>query len=185
MIPYIFDGKFDRKTVMEICGAEALVRQAYKDSVGILTWGFGVTNKSGHRVERYRDAPATVQKCVEVYLWLLENYADEVVAEFKGFPIDLETFTGALSFQWNTGAIRSASWPDLFKAGKMQEARASFMAWKKPPEIIDRRTNEAKLIFDKKWAHSNGKVAEYTKVNPKTLSPVWSSRKMFDINPYL
>ena len=69
----------------EIVGHEAIVLEAYRDSEGIWTWGIGVTDASGHSVMRYKDAPQTIKRVLEVYIWLLNtNYAPDVRKEFAG-----------------------------------------------------------------------------------------------------
>lgn len=168
------------RAVLEIASHEALVRQAYKDVKGVWTWGFGITSASGHKVTRYIGKPQTLEKCLEVYLWALGNYAEAVDAEFAGHALTEEQFAAALSFHWNTGSIRSASWPDLWKDGKIEEARKSFLSWRKPSSIIPRREAEAALFFDGVWS-ATGLVPEYGVT--KNHTPDWSSRKLIDIRP--
>ena len=45
------------KTALEIASHEALIRQAYKDSVGVWTWSVGLTSATGHDVLRYKANP--------------------------------------------------------------------------------------------------------------------------------
>ena len=168
----------DYDVALEIASHEAVIRQAYKDSVGVWTWSVGLTSATGHDVKRYIDKPQTLEHCFAIYAWALNNYAEPVRAEFKGHELTKEEFAGALSFHWNTGAIRSASWPDLWKAGKIEAARASFLSWRKPLEIIPRREKEAALFFDGKWSN-DGTVTEYTRVT-SSHTPVWSSAKRID-----
>ena len=167
------------KTALEIASHEALVRQTYKDSVGVLTWSIGITSATGHDVSRYIGKPQSLDHCLEIYVWALSNYAEAVRSEFSGSNLTEEQFAAALSFHWNTGAIRSATWPDLWKAGRISEARASFMSWRKPASIIDRRTKEAALFFDGVWS-SGGDVVEYTRLGGNMV-PAWSSAKMISI----
>jgi lysozyme len=144
----------------EIAAHEAIVRQAYLDSVGTWTWSVGLTSATGHDVTRYIGKPQTIEHCLALYIWALGNYAEPVRAEFAGHDLTEEQFAGALSFHWNTGAIKSASWPDLWTAGKIAEARKSFLSWRKPASIIGRREAEAALFFDGVWA-GTGLVPEY------------------------
>lgn len=172
--------KITAKTALEVAGHEAIIRQAYKDSVGVWTWSAGITSASGHKVERYIGKPQTMAKCLEVYIWLLEEkYAPAVRKAFSGHDLTEAQFAAALSFHWNTGAIARASWVKDFKAGNIVKARKSFMAWRKPPEIIKRREAECDLFFEGVWS-SRGTVAEYTKVT-KRGTPVWGSRVEVDV----
>lgn len=171
------------RVALEVATHEAIVRQAYRDSVGVWTWSVGLTNATGHRVERYINNPASMEQCLDVYIWALNNYAEAVRAEFAGHSLTEAQFAAALSFHWNTGAIRSASWPDKWKAGDMAGARSSFLAWKKPPEIMKRRLAEADLMFEGKWS-GDGFITEYTRVRASG-SPDWGSAKRVDIRDEL
>ena len=167
------------KVAAEICYHEGLVRQAYKDSVGIWTWSVGLTNATGHRVDRYIGKEQPLNHCMGIFLWALENYAEAVRAEFAGFDLTEAQFAGALSFHWNTGAIRSASWPDMWKRGDMGAAKSSFLSWRKPIEILPRRTAEAALFFDGKWS-GDGTMTEYARVT-SSGSPDWSSATRIEV----
>lgn len=166
----------------EIAGHEAIVRQAYLDSQKIWTVSVGITSASGHDVTRYIGKPMTLERALDLYVWALGNYSEAVRAEFAGHDLTEEQFGAALSFHWNTGAIKSASWPDLWKAGKVAEARESFLSWRKPASIIGRREAEAALFFDGVW-HGNGLVPEYGVTANNT--PDWRSRKLIDVRPAL
>ena len=174
------DMELTPKIVLEVAHHEAIIRQAYKDSVGVWTWSAGITSASGHKVERYIDNPQTMQKCLEVYIWLLrEKYAPAVDRAFAGHKLTEAQFAAALSFHWNTGAIGRASWVKHFKAGDTAKAKKAFMNWSKPKEIIGRRRAERDLFFSGKWS-GDGKIGEYTRVT-KNHSPVWSSRINVDV----
>lgn len=173
----------DYDVALEIACHEAVIRQAYKDSEGVWTWSVGLTNATGHNVQRYIDNPQSLEKCFSVYAWALNNYADAVRAEFAGHPLTKPQFAGALSFHWNTGAIKSATWPDLFKAGKIAEARASFLSWKKPAAIEERRKKEAALFFDGVWSN-DGQMTEYTALTA-AHAPKWSSAVSINVGQAL
>ena len=55
------------KILGEIVSHEAIIREAYKDSKGIWTWSVGITSASGHGVERYKDSPQPLDKCLLAY----------------------------------------------------------------------------------------------------------------------
>lgn len=175
--------RVDYDVALEVASHEAVIRQAYKDSVGVWTWSVGLTNASGHNVERYIDNPQTLERCLSVYAWALDRYADDVRDAFAGHELSKAQFAAALSFHWNTGAIKRASWVNHFKAGKIAQARKSFMDWRKPPEIIPRREKERDLFFDGKWSN-NGTMTEYTRVTAR-YTPVWSSAKRIDVRDAL
>ena len=169
--------------VLEVASHEGLCLEAYRDSVGVWTWSIGVTNKSGHQVfPRYKDNPQSIERAIEVYIWLLEtNYLPAVLKEFQGFNLTEAQLAAALSFHYNTGAIEKASWVDDWKAGKIDEAREGIMNWKRPPEIIERRMKERDLFFDGDWSY-DGSVTLY-QVSHSSYTPIWSSAKQVDIAP--
>ncbi len=175
--------EIDYDVAMEIASHEAIVRQAYKDSVGKWTWSVGLTSATGHNVERYIGNPQPLKKCLAIYAWALEKYAEEVREAFAGHALSKAQFAAALSFHWNTGAIKSATWVKLWKAGSIASARKAFMDWNKPAEIIPRREKERDLFFEGKWSNK-GTMLEYTRVTAKG-TPDWSSAKRINVEQEL
>jgi len=164
----------DADIALEVASHEALIRQTYKDSAGVLTWCVGMTNATGHNVERYIGKPASLQHCMNLFAWALKNYAAGVRKRFAGRKLTKAQFAAALSFHWNTGAIGTAKWVGHFLAGDMAAAERAFLSWNKPPEIKGRRMLEADLLFRGKWSNK-GTMPEYTRLTKK-MTPVWSSR---------
>ncbi|NVD44378.1 lysozyme [Qipengyuania atrilutea] len=178
------DNPLTLKVCQELIEHEGIVLEAYRDSEGIWTWGIGVTDRSGHLVGRYKDKPADLSRVFEIFIWLLQNvYVPPVLKEFEGFPLTEEQFAAALSFNYNTGAIRSATWPDLWKAGQIDAARASFMDWRKPAAVIERREKEAALFFDGKWSQ-DGK-ASVIPVRKPSYVPDFAKAQQIDITEHL
>lgn len=175
-------GPITTRVALELLAHEGMVLEAYKDSKGIWTWGIGVTNMSGHEVyPRYKDKPQTIRRVLEIYIWLLENrYLPAVLKEFAGHELSEAQLAAALSFHYNSGRIAVASWCDDWKAGRIAEARAGIMQWKKPPEIIERRKKERDLFFDGRWS-SDGKVNLY-EVNKPSYTPRWGSVRRIDVS---
>lgn len=172
--------KITVRVMQEIVSHEAIICEAYKDSVGVWTWGVGVTTKSGHAVERYKDNPQPVTKVIEVFEWLLrEKYAPDVIAAFKGQVLTESQFCAALSFHYNTGAIKKASWVKSILAGDRVKARLEFMNWVKPKEIWERRRKERDLFFDGTWS-GDGKATIF-QVRKPSYAPSWSSAKHVNI----
>lgn len=177
--------KITAKVALELVSHEAIVREAYRDSKKVWTWSVGITNSSGHKVyPRYKDNPQSIKRCLEVYIWLLENkYAPAVRSVFADHPLSEEQFAGALSFHYNTGGIRIATWAKKWKAGDITSARKTFMNWKKPPNIIGRRRKERDLFFDGKWSN-NGKATVWPVKKP-SYRPDWSNPKTVDVSEIL
>lgn len=173
------------RVAAEIIGHEAIVRECYKDSEGVWTWGVGVTNKSGHRVyPRYLDKPQPIEHCIGVYLWLLEKmYLPDVLAAFKGREMAEHELAAALSFHWNTGAILKADWVRDVLAGDLSAGRLSIMNYRKPTSIIERRRKERDLFFDGTWTN-NGKTTVWP-VRKPSYSPDWGNGVRTNIAPIL
>lgn len=168
------------RVAAELVGHEAIVREAYLDSASVWSWGVGVTNASGHRVDRYRDNPQSIARCLEIYVWLLrEKYAPAVRKAFAGHDLTEAQFAAALSFHYNTGAIARASWVKLWKAGDIAGARRAIMEWRTPPEIVERREKERDLFFDGKWSAS-GKATVWP-VRKPSYRPDWKNPQHVDV----
>lgn len=168
------------RMLLEIAEHEGLVLETYLDSVGEPTWGFGVTDKSGHKVGRYVGKRSTVIRAIEVYEWLLrDQYLPQVMAAFRGRELTEAQITAALSFHWNTGAIAQADWVQSFLLGRRDRAWAEFMNWSRPREIIARRKAERDLFFDGRWS-GDGVVTMYERVRAGGM-PDWKSARLIDI----
>ena len=154
------------RIVGEILQHEGLAREAYRDSVGVWTWSVGITDASGHKVARYRDNPQPLERCLEVFVWLLTTrYLPAVNAAFGTFEPTEHQLAAALSFHYNTGAITRASWLKRFLTGDAEAAREAILDWRRPPEILPRRRRERDLFFDAKWS-GDGTVAVYDVAKP-------------------
>lgn len=169
----------DYDVAMEVASHEAIVRQAYRNPGDVWTWSVGLTSATGHDVERYIGKPQSLDHCLRVYAWALDNYADAVRRVFAGVPITKAQFASACSFHWNTGDIEKASWVKLFKAGKIAEAKTAFMNYSKPASIIGRRKAERDLFFDGKWSNK-GTITEYTRLKASGAID-WSSGKRINV----
>ena len=176
------DWKITPRMIQEIVGHEGVVRQAYKDSKGVWTWSVGLTNGTGHMVTRYIDDPQPMRKCIEIFMWAMEEYMDRCRETFHGHMMTEAQMGAALSFEWNTGGIKRASWVRKWKAGDRDGAWAAFLNWKKPPSIIGRRKDERNLFFKGRW--KGGKAVEWTRLKPNKRVD-WGSGKQFDIEPIL
>lgn len=174
------------RILLELAEHEGLVLEAYKCSAGVLTWAFGVTAASGHRVLRYDTTRggqrSTIERAVEIFEWLLrDKYLPQVQIAFKGRELTEAQLAAALSFHWNTGAIGQADWVQSFLLGRRERAWSEFMNWSRPREIIPRRKAERALFFDGRWSH-DGVVTIYDRVNPREpRNPDWRTAREIDI----
>lgn len=180
-----YSGPLTKRILLEVISHEGIVQEAYKDSVGVWTWGVGVTNASGHTVQRYINNPQPLSRVIEIYKWLLEtNYLPDVLEAFKGQELKESELAAALSFHYNTGAIKKASWVKTWLAGHKSIAKQQFMNYRRPVEIIKRRTKERDLFFNGTWTN-DGTATVYTKVNKPSYTPNWGSAKRINISKEL
>jgi len=173
--------KITSRIAMELLAHEGIVREAYKDSVGVWTWSVGITNRSGITIHpKYKDNPAPMRECLEAYVTILEKrFAPAVRQAFAGRALTEAQFGAALSFHYNTGAIGRAQWVKSWMNGKRDAARAEIMNWRKPPEIIPRREKERDLFFDGKWS-GTPTVLEYPVEKP-SYQPAFRRAQRVDI----
>lgn len=153
--------KVSDKGIAELLSHEALVTSPYKDSVGVWTVGCGHTSGAG------KPNPQTMEKGVEVpiadmialFRTDLAKFEDGVNKAVK-VPLAQHEFDALVSFHFNTGAIGRASFVKKLNAGDRLGAANGMLEWKKPAEIIKRRTAEMKLFRDGKYSN-DGKCSIY------------------------
>lgn len=170
------------RAALELAEYEALVREWYLDSEDVGTWGIGVTNKSGHNVDRYKDNPQTIQRCLEVYLWLLRTqYLPDVLRAFAGHVLTEQQLAAALSFHYNTGAIGRSDWVHLILIGQRTAAR-NFLEthYLNGGALTKRRKAEAALFFDGVWT-GDGRIYVYPVKKP-SYHPDFARAQLVDIS---
>lgn len=174
-------GKLTLRPALELAGYEALVPEWYLDSKKIGTWGIGVTNRSGHNIDQYKDNPQTIERCLEVYLWLVRtHYLPDVIKAFPGHSLTETQLGAALCFHYNTGAILHTDWVGMYLDGHAAAARAFWEThYLNAGTLTDRRMGEAKLFFEGEW-QQNGHVTVLG-VNKPSYTPRWSGSKRPDL----
>lgn len=150
----------------ELVAHEGIVREAYRDSVGVWTWSVGITDASGHRVGRYRDNPQSLDHCLAIYVWVLrQRYLPAVLEAFGDVELAEHELGAALSFHYNTGAIGRAEWVRLYVDGKRDAARSAILNWCRPAVLAKRRMRERDLFFDGRWT-TDGTALLYDVAKP-------------------
>lgn len=168
------------RVAMETIEHEAVVLEAYKDSVGIWTWAVGLTKASGVDPLLYKDNPASMAVCLAAYVNRLRaKYLPAVVRAFGDKVLTEPQLAAALSFHWNTGAISSAEWVKSWCAGKVGTAELQIMNWRTPASIIERREAERDLFFHGKWAQTG--TALVLPVRKPSYQPNFSAGKRVNI----
>lgn len=165
--------KMSREGAKELIGHEAIVQTRYLDSKKIWTIGVGHTKAAGPPDPKTFTGKMALPDVIDLFMKDLRKYEDAVNAAVK-VPISQTQFDALVSFHFNTGRIGTAALVTSLNAGDKAKAAAEFMNWKKPPEIIGRRTKEQKLFRD--GVYSNGGKAQLIPATPEGVVQ-WSKAK--------
>lgn len=145
--------KISDKGVAFIVAHEGVVPGPYLDSVNVWTAYVGHTAAAGAPIPADMprgmpaDLDAALREAFAVFRRDLAHYEADVEKALGRNPVEQHEFDAAVSFHFNTGAIGRAAWVDLWKRGQKDAAAASMLAnWRKPAEIIGRRTAERNLF---------------------------------------
>ncbi len=141
--------KTSQRGINDLVLSEGLRVSAYKDTKGVWTIGVGHTSTAGPPAV-HPGLTLTRREALDIFAKDLTRFEKRVSAKLGEVP--QHVFDGAVSFDFNTGSIDKATWVNLYKLGKFDQARQHFMYWNQPKEIIPRRAREAALIFDGKYA---------------------------------
>lgn len=131
---------------------EAIALEPYRCPAGVMTVFVGHTYRSGDpdpakmKTERWA---YDVKDALRVFCKDLEKFEERVTLAFKERPLNQHQFDAAVSFDFNTGAINTATWVQLFIDGAESEVvRKWFEKWRKPKSIIPRRVAEMDMFFN-------------------------------------
>ncbi|WP_321362614.1 glycoside hydrolase family protein [uncultured Celeribacter sp.] len=138
---------------------EGDVLKAYRDIAGVWTISMGLTAASGVITPKPGMTITRKQSRELTEKALARNYEPAVNAAMPGAA--QHEFDAAISFHWNTGAIKKASWVTLWrqKAGRYVISE-KFLLWnkaggKRVPALANRRHRELKILFDAVYPVSN------------------------------
>jgi len=134
---------------------EGVVLRAYRDAVGVLTIGAGLTSASGVITVKPGMTITAAENDRLVDLALSRNYVPRVV-QALGADAAQRAIDGGTSFDYNTGAILKASWVEAFLAGNSAETKKRLALWNKGggkvlPGLTRRRAEEADVILYGKY----------------------------------
>ena len=165
-----------RPGLMFIASHEGIVLSRYKDSKGIWTLGVGHTAAAGYPDPRTFVGSLTLAEALGLFHQDILKYEKAVNAAVK-VPLKQHEFDALVSFHYNTGAIGKASFVKKLNAGDRAGALKGIMDWRKPPEIIGRRTAERDLFSDGKYP------APFATVYPATPAGVvqWGKGERIDL----
>ncbi|MEX0971507.1 MAG: peptidoglycan-binding protein [Paracoccaceae bacterium] len=145
----------DRLTEL-VASEEGVVTRAYRDVVGILTIGVGHTSAAGG-LQVKPGMEITRAQALELLRADLQMFWGRVQAKMGPNALSHE-LEGATSFDFNTGAIKHASWVDSWTVTypPHNEAERRFKLWhkaggKRVEGLVKRRAREADIIFRDIW----------------------------------
>ncbi len=166
------------KGIAALEAEEGVVLRAYLDVVNVWTIGAGLTAASGVVRPKAGMVITKAQATNLLQLALREKYEPAVETAMARVIRDGTTvvrpkqheFDAGVSFHWNTGAIRKASWVKIWvNLGKRRgsapdDVRRSLMQWIKGggkvlPGLVNRRRREADMLLDGVYPH---RIAELT-----------------------
>jgi len=132
-----------------IAAHEGVVTKAYRDTAGVWTIGVGHTAGAGPP-KPVKGMAISRDEAMAIFGRDLGKFERRVGAALPGVPQN--AFDGAVSFDFNTGAIDKASWVRALAKGDTDAARRGLMQWTKAggrtvAGLVRRRKAEARLIF--------------------------------------
>lgn len=138
---------------------EGVVLKAYRDPVGILTIGAGLTRASGVVDPKPGMRISTAQASALLAKALNANYEPSVRKAMPG--AEQHEFDGGVSFHWNTGAIGRASWVKAWRNRAWAAVEKGLRAWSKGggrvlPGLVRRRGEEFRLIHSGDYGAGHG-----------------------------
>lgn len=114
---------------------------AYRDSVGVWTIGVGHAATAGTLPIPKRGMTITAQECDDILTRDLVRY-ENIVNKAVHVPLADHEFDALVSITFNVEAFAKSTAIRLLNAGDRAGCAKHIMDWRKPPEIIGRRTTE-------------------------------------------
>lgn len=139
---------------------EGVVLRAYRDPVGVWTIGAGLTAASGVVAPKAGMVITASEATNLLQRALREKYEPSVqmaMSRTSGSKVTRpkqHEFDAGVSFHWNTGAIRRASWvPAWLSKAPRNDILKAMMLWGKAggkvmPGLVARRVREAEILLD-------------------------------------
>lgn len=137
--------KMSTEGLIALVGHEGIVRSRYKDSVGVWTIGVGHTAAAGGLNPAAYSGTLRMDEVIDLLRKDIAKY-EAAVAKAVKVPLKQHEFDAVVSWHFNTGAVATASWIKKLNAGDRAGALKGIMDWRKPAEIIPRRTAERDLF---------------------------------------
>lgn len=172
--------KTSTEGLMALVGHEGIVLSRYFDSVGVATIGIGHTAAAGSPDPKAFKGKLTISAAFDLLRRDIARY-EAAVAKAVTVPLKQHEFDALVSFHYNTGAIGKASFVKKLNAGDRAGAMKGIMDWRKPAEIIPRRTAERDLFRTGKYP------APFATLYPATADGrvLWKQGERVDLRNYL
>jgi len=125
-------------------GREGVRLKAYRDVVGVWTIGIGHTAAAGEPAPK-AGMTITAEQADAIFERDLVQYEEAVSSAVK-VAISQTQFDALVSLTFNIGigAFKKSTVLRKLNAGDYAGAAQAFLLWRKPPQIIGRRTSEMK-----------------------------------------
>ena len=143
--------KISNEGIVALALHEGIVPAPYKDSKGVMTYGIGHTVKAGGinpndlEVGMPLDIDNALKTVFTQFRQDLKRYENDCNEAIK-VQVNQHEFDAAVSFHYNTGAIKGATWVKTLNRGDYIKAGTQIMNWSKPAEIVPRREAERSII---------------------------------------
>lgn len=150
---------------------EGVVLRAYRDPVGVWTIGAGLTAASGVVAPKAGMVITAAEATNLLQRALREKYEPSVqmaMSRTSGSKVTRpkqHEFDAGVSFHWNTGAIRRASWvPAWLSKAPRNDILKAMMLWGKAggkvlPGLVARRVREASMLLDGVYPQTTPRLA--------------------------
>lgn len=155
--------RMSKEGKVALAASEGIVPAVYLDSVGVPTYGVGVTHWAigEEAFSRLPDAmpkdiDAAVKHALDLFDLVLEQYENAVNAAVR---VDLEQheFDALVHFTYNVGGpnLRKSRLLKMVNAGEMHKAgETGFHGWLRPPELRGRRDHESAMFLHADYGNS-------------------------------
>ena len=151
--------KTSNKGLVELAGHEGICLSKYKDSVGVWTVGIGATRSEIPSIASWPlSRTITMQEAFELLSRSIVKYEDAVNAALTR-SVSQHQFDALVSWCYNVGVgytqgSRTATVIKLLNQGATpDQLHRALMMYRKPKEIIGRRTKEANLLAYGKYSN--------------------------------
>lgn len=136
--------KVDQAGIDLIKSFEGLRLDAYQDSAGVWTIGYGSTRYADGKPVKKGDKLVNSHCADDLFVITLREYFDAVNADVK-VPLTQNQFNALLSFTYNegTGALASSTLLKKLNAKDYAGAADEFLKWDK---ITDPKTHEKEVL---------------------------------------